>query len=68
MFSKNLKRLRESKGMSQAELARAVGVHPSMISLLESGATKPAYDTLLAILLALGVTLEELEPVSTTAT
>lgn len=67
MFGENLKRIREERGLSQAELAKEVGVHQTMISLLESGATRPRYDTLLSLLKALNVALEELEPQSTPA-
>ncbi|MBQ4535553.1 MAG: helix-turn-helix transcriptional regulator [Clostridia bacterium] len=34
-FAKNLKKLRESKGFSQAKLAKELGVSPAIISLWE---------------------------------
>ena len=46
--------LREAKGMSQADLARAVGISPHYLSLIESGEREPDG----AILRALGRVLE----------
>ena len=56
-----LRRLRETKGWTQAELARRSRVTQPLISQLESG-TKPTPSVvhILRIAKALGVTVEEL--------
>lgn len=52
---KGLTSAREQKGWSQAELARRSGLHPSTISLLESGRLVPYPGQLTKLALALGV-------------
>lgn len=54
-------RLREERvraGISQRELARRLGLSPSLISQLESGLSKPSVGTLYAIVTELGVSLD----------
>ena len=54
-------RLREERvrsGISQRELARRLGLSPSLISQLESGQSKPSVATLYAIVTELGVSLD----------
>lgn len=46
---KNLKRLRESKGQSQLNLAMKIGVQQETISAYEKGKAMPTVDTLLKI-------------------
>jgi len=58
-FPRVLRELREKHDMSQARLAKAVGVDHSYISRLESGQRRPSYDILLAISSALGLSAEE---------
>ena len=41
-----IKQIREAKGMSQAEFARAIGVSQSAISRIESGERMPGRDTM----------------------
>jgi len=56
-------RLREERtkaGISQRELARRLGLSPSMISQLESGLTKPSVGTLYAIVTELDLSLDRL--------
>ncbi|HET9672749.1 MAG TPA: helix-turn-helix domain-containing protein [Actinomycetota bacterium] len=56
-------RLREERdrvGISQRELARRVGLSPSMISQIESGQSKPSVSTLYGIVTELGVSLDDL--------
>jgi transcriptional regulator with XRE-family HTH domain len=55
-------RLREERvraGISQRELARRLGLSPSLISQLESGQSKPSVATLYAIVTELGVSLDQ---------
>lgn len=54
-------RLREERvkaGISQRELARRLGVSPSLISQLESGMSKPSVGTLYAIVTELNLSLD----------
>lgn len=48
-FSATLKMLRESKKMSQPQLAARIGVSRSMVSLYENGSRLPSFETLLRI-------------------
>lgn len=56
----NVKKLRDSKKMSQAALARASGMAQSSISYIESGKKNPSMNTAIKLSKALGITLEEL--------
>lgn len=49
-----IKAAREKKKMSQAELAKAIGVQQSRISEIETGVSNPSKETLEAIAKALG--------------
>jgi transcriptional regulator with XRE-family HTH domain len=55
-------RLREERvkaGISQRELARRLGLSPSLISQLESGQSRPSVGTLYSIVTELGVSLDD---------
>lgn len=54
-----LRRARERRGLTLAELARATGVSTSTLSRLESGQRKPSLELLLPIIATLGVHLDE---------
>lgn len=43
-FTERLKELRKSKGLSQSELAKYLGVAKSTISMLEVGSRKPSWE------------------------
>ena len=45
-FAKNLKWLRESKQLTQAELGKLVNVNQRTISAWEKGICEPSYETL----------------------
>lgn len=49
---------RKKAGLSQRELARRLGLSPSLISQLEGGLSKPSVGTLYAIVTELGVSLD----------
>lgn len=54
-------RLREARtdaGISQRELARRLGLSPSLISQLESGMSRPSVGTLYAVVTELGISLD----------
>ena len=69
-FGDRLRRLREEKRLSQAELAERTGFQPSAISHFESGRRAPSFDNLKKLADALAVTIDFLlgrETVPTTA-
>lgn len=49
MFGKLLKELRTKKGVTQAELANAIGVSNGNVGDWERGRSKPGYDALVAL-------------------
>jgi transcriptional regulator with XRE-family HTH domain len=55
-FGTRLKRLREEAGLTQQELATAVGVHKSSIAKIEQNLHEPAWGVVQAIAKALGTT------------
>ncbi|GAA0949073.1 XRE family transcriptional regulator [Nonomuraea longicatena] len=55
-----LRRAREKKGVSLAELARATGISVSTLSRLESAQRKPSLELLLPIIATLGISLDEI--------
>ena len=59
-FGLNLKRLREEKGYSQAQLSRKLNVSKSSISKYESNQSMPSVETLTKIALIYGVSLDYL--------
>jgi transcriptional regulator with XRE-family HTH domain len=62
-----LRRARLAAGMSVREMARRVDVSPSFISQVELGRTKPSVGTLYAIATEMGVPLDDLMPLDSTA-
>ena len=61
-YGARLARLREAAGLSQSELARALGVQPGAINHIEAGRVLPRADKLRALALALGVNPEMVVP------
>lgn len=55
-LGRRLRRLREAKKMTQAELARLCGLGESTISFYESGKREPGYEVLLCLAEKLGTT------------
>lgn len=60
MFEFNLKKLRERKGISQAELAQFVGVSQAAIAQFELGTSLPNVKTAVRLARILGTTCEEM--------
>ncbi len=56
----NIKKLRESKKMSQGKLARVSGVAQSTISYIESGQKNPSIATVLKLAKALDIDVNAL--------
>lgn len=59
-FAKNMKKLREAKGMSQGDIHRATGIDRAYISNLEAGKQNPTLETIGKIAEALGVSSDKL--------
>ena len=60
MTNEKLKEARRARAMSQADLAKAVGVSRQTINMVESGEYNPTLGLCLKICHALGKTLDEL--------
>jgi len=59
-FGHRVRELRETRGLSQEELAFRAGVHRTYLGGIERGERNPALKNIAAIAEALGVTLSEL--------
>jgi transcriptional regulator with XRE-family HTH domain len=59
-LSDNMKKIRESRGITTIQLAEEVGVTQSLITRFEMGSRIPNVVTALAIAKRLGVTVERL--------
>ncbi|MEM1414970.1 MAG: helix-turn-helix domain-containing protein [Myxococcota bacterium] len=59
-LARNVRQLRESRGLSQAQLARLSGLPRPTWATLESGGANPTLNVLLKVSAALQVSLEEL--------
>lgn len=60
MLGARIAKLRQSAGMSQAELAKSINVSVSAIGMYEQGRREPAGDVLIALARELGVTTDYL--------
>lgn len=61
-FSSKLKSFRESRGLSQQQLADAAGTHPDSIVKLEKGDRQPSLELAWRLAKALGVEVAEFLP------
>lgn len=59
-IGKNIKRIREAKGLSQKDVITAISMGAAQYSRIEGGKTDPAFSTLERIAKALGLKLSEL--------
>jgi len=59
-FAKNMKKLREAKGMSQGDIHRATRIDRAYISNLEAGKQNPTLETIAKIAEALDITSDKL--------
>ncbi len=59
-FRMNIKKLRQEKHMTQAELAKRVGVPKAMKSSYETEIRHPSYDVLIKLSFVFGVTTDYL--------
>jgi transcriptional regulator with XRE-family HTH domain len=59
-FGTTLRTIRETKGLTQSELAERSGLQPSAVSHFEAGRRSPSFDNLRALADALGVSTDYL--------
>ncbi len=59
-FAANVRRIREEKGLSQAALDRAAGLHRTEVGRIEGGNTEPRLMTLAILAKGLGVSIDEM--------
>ena len=59
-LGKAIRQLRTDRGLSQEEVGKGAGIHPTWISHIESGRNNPAWGSVRRIAAALGVSLSEL--------
>jgi transcriptional regulator with XRE-family HTH domain len=67
LFADRLRELRQSRGMTQVELARLADVSPTHLSQLENADTAPGIDLVDRLAQALGTTVADLLPSATGA-
>ena len=60
VVSKNIKRIREIKNITQEQLSNSTGLHISLISKYERGLVDPTADSIYKIVKALGVPFDYL--------
>ncbi|OEF80595.1 transcriptional regulator [Vibrio splendidus 1F-157] len=60
MLNENIKRLREEKGVTQLDMAQAVGASTKTVMNWESGQTEPKASELVMIAKRLGVSINEI--------
>jgi transcriptional regulator with XRE-family HTH domain len=60
VLARNVRRLREARGLSQGALAADAGIYQELVSRIENGAANPELDTMGKIAAALGVHPREL--------
>lgn len=61
-FAEHLRGLREAKGMSQGQLAKAAGTHPTTVSKLELGLRAPSFLLVLKLAAALKANANKMVP------
>jgi transcriptional regulator with XRE-family HTH domain len=59
-FAYRLSELRRTRGLTQAELAKRAGVHPSQMHRYEAGTAEPTLKVLRGMALGLGVSSDQL--------
>lgn len=59
-FGKRLNELRKNRGLSQEELAKAVGIHTNVLGRYEREEAKPSIDIAISLAEKLGVSLDYL--------
>lgn len=67
-FSTRLKKLRESRELTQSDLARLAGMQPSAIAHFEAGRRKPSFDNIRWLARALEVSTDHVLGASTATT
>lgn len=60
LFSQKLLELRKERDMTQAEVGKALGVHPRHVSSWENGRTKPSLETVINLAQLFAVSIDYL--------
>jgi transcriptional regulator with XRE-family HTH domain len=60
LFGRNLKRVREARGLSQEDLMARADVHRTQVSKYERGETEPQLEIIARLAMALGVSIDSL--------
>ena len=60
MYNEKMRELRTSLGLSQAELAKRVGVSRQTINMIENGGYNPTIELCIKLCRELGVTLNDI--------
>jgi putative transcriptional regulator len=60
MYNEKMKELRAGLGLSQAELAKRVGVSRQTINMIENGSYNPTIELCIKLCRVLGVTLNDI--------
>ena len=60
MYNEKMKSLRQELGLSQAELAKRVGVSRQTINMIENGGYNPTIELCIKLCRELGVTLNDI--------
>ncbi|RFU67136.1 XRE family transcriptional regulator [Peribacillus saganii] len=66
-MANNIKELRKSLGLTQAELAKKIGLTTSAVGMYETGTRNPSYEILKKLSNIFGVSLEEIVDITTDA-
>ena len=59
-ISQNIRRIRESKNLSQKEVALSMNIAPTQYSRLENSKTNPTLDTMMKVAKAIDVSIDSL--------
>ena len=60
IFAERLQKIRNSKELSQSDLAHKIGLKPAAVSHFETGQRKPPFETLMNLADALSVSIDYL--------
>ena len=61
-FGEKLRKIREEKGMTQAEVAKAAGINTNYYAVIERGEVNPTYEKIESIVKALKVKSSDILP------
>ncbi len=62
LFAENLRKIREQKGMTQDQVAKAAGINTNYYAVIERGEVNPTYEKIERIVKALEVKSSDILP------